>query len=186
MGVSKLFLWITAAVLLFWVVGAYNRMVRQRNAILRSYADLDTQMQLRNDALLRQATALQALTPSTPEPIEALLAAQGQCRSAAAHARLRPYSAMALASLSMAEKVLLQARSRLDAVSAQDAAKPAEAGLDELTRERTSIDQALVFARQRFNTAVDHHNRAVQQFPTNLLALVFGFRVAGRLGVDEG
>ena len=41
--------------------------------------------------------------------------------------------------------------------------------------------QRLGFARQLFNDAVRHHNEAVQQFPTRLLAGLFGFGLAGPL-----
>jgi LemA protein len=41
--------------------------------------------------------------------------------------------------------------------------------------------QRLVFARQLFNDAVSSYNDAAQQFPTRLLAGLFGFGAAGTL-----
>jgi LemA protein len=181
MNATRLTLWIAAAVLLFWTVGAYNRLVRHRNAILRAYADLDTQIQLRNEVLQRLAAALQPMFASAPEPIDALLAAHGQCRTASAHARQRPYMARALASLALAEQVLADTRSRVDATVQADAEALAASGGADIVQELAAVDHTLGFARQRFNTAVERHNEAVQQFPTQLLAAVFGFRPAGRL-----
>ena len=45
--------WVGAAVLLFWFVGAYNRLVRLRSATLQAYATLDA-------ALVRQLDFVQA------------------------------------------------------------------------------------------------------------------------------
>jgi hypothetical protein len=43
------------------------------------------------------------------------------------------------------------------------------------------VDLALAAARRDFNDAVAAHNRAVAQFPTVLVAALFGFRPAGAL-----
>ena len=43
--------WIVAAVLLFWAVGAYNRLVRSRAAIKLSFASVEAHIRQR-DALL--------------------------------------------------------------------------------------------------------------------------------------
>jgi LemA protein len=41
--------------------------------------------------------------------------------------------------------------------------------------------QRLAFARQLFNNAVGVYNEAADQFPTRVLARLFGFGAAGRL-----
>ena len=50
--------WIGLAVLLFWFVGAYNRLVRLRSATLQAYAALDA-------ALVRQLDFVQAQAVAT-------------------------------------------------------------------------------------------------------------------------
>lgn len=53
--------WIVIAVLLFWFVGAYNRLVRLRAAVLQAYATLDA-------ALRKQLDFVQAsITAALPE-----------------------------------------------------------------------------------------------------------------------
>ena len=42
-------------------------------------------------------------------------------------------------------------------------------------------DARLDFARREFNAAVDRYNTAVEQFPTLLLARLFGFRIGATL-----
>ena len=50
-----------------------------------------------------------------------------------------------------------------------------------LGEEIAAIDATLGFTRRQFNDTSDAYNRAVRQFPTWVLALVFRFRPAGVL-----
>ena len=44
MSTTQIILLALGAVLLFWVVGAYNRMVRMRNEIGNAFAQIDVQL----------------------------------------------------------------------------------------------------------------------------------------------
>lgn len=175
---GNLGLWIAAAVVVFWSVGAYNRLVRLRSEILRHFSSLDAQYRLRHGLLGRLAQACEAepdVAPETVEALGALRAAAGQAESALAHARVRPGGTGAVASLRLAEDVLAQARERF-APSAGDSE-----ALKALAGELSAADATISFARRQFNDAVSEYNRAVQQFPTWLMASLFRFRTAGTL-----
>ena len=60
---------------------------------------------------------------------------------------------------------------------------PTTAGtaLPELRVQLVTIDTTLAFARGQFNEAVAVYNHAIRQFPTRLLAGLFGFRAGGLL-----
>ena len=47
MSTTQIILLALGAVLLFWVVGAYNRMVRMRNEIGNAFAQIDVQLKRR-------------------------------------------------------------------------------------------------------------------------------------------
>lgn len=162
---------IVAAVLLFWAVGAYNRLVSLRGELLRCFVAVDEQFRARHALLLRWVDA----APEAAEDADAvargaLRAACTQAEAACSHARPRPADAQALTSLRLAEEILLQARARLPA-----------AGDEALVAALNDGDTTLAFARRQFNEAADHYNRAVSQFPTWLIAGLFGFRRAGTL-----
>ena len=72
--------WVGAALLLFWAVGGYNRLVRMRNAIQQQFATLDARLLRRNDGVAEIADALPAIVE--PGLVEALLAALAQSRAA--------------------------------------------------------------------------------------------------------
>jgi LemA protein len=167
-----------AAVLVFWTVGAYNRLMRLRNHILRSFVPVDHQLTLRHTLLQRRAEALARALPEHAETLSTLQAACAQAQAALAHARAHPGAAGALNSLRLAEDILHATRGRVPLADAADADPADPAGLG---AQLAAAEAALQFARGRFNEAVMEYNKAVQQFPTRLLAGLFGFRTAGAL-----
>jgi LemA protein len=175
MGSLQITLVTLAAVLVFWAVGAYNRLMAMRNNILRGFAPVDQQLALRHALLQRLIEALAPALPDHAQTLAAVQAACSQAQTALAHARSHPGAAGALNSLRLAEAILLETRTRLPATTSADA------DLAEWHVQLGAAEAALQFALTRFNNAVLEYNRAVQQFPTRLLAGLFGFRAAGAL-----
>lgn len=180
MTASEAILAAAAAVIVFWLVGAYNRLVRLRTALVGRFANVDVQLKQRHALLQAQHTLLSAALASAGPRLEALRAACFQADAAREKARVRPGTASAIASLRAAEDILADARGRLpQPASAGQAAVSAAAGqaegLDMQSRLLDS-DSALGFARREFNESVAEYNEAVRQFPTLLAARLFGFR----------
>jgi LemA protein len=169
------------ALLGFWMLGAHNRLVALRNAIIAAWAQVDEPLQRRAAALVPLVAALRSHLPDESGALDAVLAAQAQLRPAADALRARPARAPCAAALVSAESTLSAALSRLlalleqrsDLVDADDLA-PHVAALRDAT-------QRLGFSRQLFNDAVASYNEAAHQFPTRLLASLFGFGAAGML-----
>jgi LemA protein len=172
MSSQAIVLGILAAVLLFWAVGAYNRMVSLRNTLLRRFSAVDEQFRSRHALLLQWADTL---PDGDPALLDSLRAACRQAEAACTHARSRASSAGALTSLRLAEEILSQARARLPAPEGSDEARAAVA------TALAEGDTTLAFARRQFNDAVQAYNHAVGQFPTWMLAGMFGFRKASTL-----
>lgn len=161
---------LAAAVLLFWAVGAYNRLVGLRNELLRAFTAVDAQFQARHALLMRWAEGLAAPPePADTQALAALHAAARQAESACTHLRARPARAGAALSLRLAEDILARSRAAL---------RPSGDGLG---AELSEADTALAFARRHFNESAEVYNRAVSQFPTWLIAAVFGFRKAATI-----
>ena len=164
-----------AAVLLFWAVGAYNRLVRLRGAIVRAFAPVDEQFRQRHALLLQLLDALAAVLVNAAPRLDALRAACGQLDTACATARQRPGAAGAITSLRLADAILDEARARLPVPSAPGSE------LAGLAAQLQASDATLAFARRQFDAAVIEYNRAVRQFPTVLLVGLFGFRGSATL-----
>lgn len=170
-----------AAVLLFWAIGARNRLMALRNAIGAAWSPLQGALERRRalvDALL---AGLRPAPRDDALALDALLAAAVQVSACSDALRARPSAASAAASLGVAEGVFAQAMARVLALidehpvlAERPAVAPALAELAEVETQRG-------FARQNYNAAVDAYNEAVGQFPTRLLTRGFGMRMAGRV-----
>lgn len=171
------------AVLMFWAVGAYNRLVGLRNTIGGAWAQIEVQLRRREDLLPSIVAALRAPFAGDSNVLDAVLAASDQASAAASAVHPRPGEAGAVASLALAEQVLAGSVARLHALLDR---YPAQAGDGQLAaglRELAAIEQRLDFARQLFDAAAHGYNLAVHQFPTRLLAPLFRFGPAGRLSI---
>ena len=168
-------IWIVVAVAVFWTVGAYNRLVSLRNALVKSFEPVDLQFSTRHALLSQQLDAIGAVLSNAAERLETLRAASLQTDMARAHAKAHPGAPGAITSLRLADEILAEARARLPVQSV--------GGVDitTLNAELGAADTALAFARRQFNQAVLAYNRAIRQIPTRLIAAIFGFAPAGTL-----
>jgi LemA protein len=185
MSTSQIFSLVVAAVLVFWAVGAYNRLVRLRNDIARAYVSVEAQVEQRHGLLLSWTDALRPMFDESQVWVDAVVASADQLRVAAEQTRLRPSAPSLVASLRLAEDTLSAASARLlgdlPAHLHQTHLSVASLGLAGFNDQIAEAGASLAFARRQFNGAVEQYNEAVMQFPTVLIASLFGFRPAGAL-----
>jgi LemA protein len=172
---------VVAALLLFWAVGAYNRLVRLRSQALQAFGALAVQLR-RHIALAQScASAAAAHTGNTPgheAPGSApagLEAAATQYLASVTAAKAKPLEPDAIAALASARGILAMAWQRM----ANEPHDLAGAPLPESLRaEWEQIVLQVASAADEFNQTVVRYNEAVGQFPALLLAWLFGFRAA--------
>jgi LemA protein len=175
---------VVAMMLGFWVVGAYNRLVRLRNAIGVAFASLDVQLRYRHDLCAMMADSARGLGAQETQPmreaVEAIVAAANQAHAAVEVARARPTASGLLKSLSMAEHVLRTALERLEPFLREPAAATHAALVEQFAQLEAARTQ-LAFTTQGFNHAVADYNAAARQFPTLIVCALFGFGHAAPL-----
>ena len=169
------------AVLVFWAVGAYNRLVALRDDIAKAFAPVDAQVQHRHQLLMQWAQGLHAVLDQAPALYEAVLMACAQLQSACDGLRARPGTGSAATSLRLAEEALAVARQRLQAELPARQQRLSGLELEVNSEQLAAADNTLAFARSQFNAAATTYNAAIRQFPTRLVATVFGFQAAGTL-----
>ena len=169
------------AVLVFWAVGAYNRLIALRNDIAKAFAPVDAQVQHRHALLLRWTAGLRTVLDQVPQLHDAVLLACAQVQSSCDTLRAKPSARGAATSLRLAEEALASARARLlaDLPARQERLSGLEIEAD--SEQLAAADNTLAFARAQFNIATQTYNDAIRQIPTRLVASVFGFQAAGTL-----
>jgi LemA protein len=172
---------LVVAVLVFWMVGAYNRLVGLRNRIGSAWQQVDEALQRRGEAVAPLVAALREGLVGEGAALDALLSAQAQVAAAADGLRPRPMLADSTQALVLAEALMAAASARVLALldlQAELRCTEAVAGPALALRE---AEPRLGFARQLFNDAVQAYNDAARQWPTRWLTRLYGFGTAGRL-----
>jgi LemA protein len=95
--------------------------------------------------------------------------------------RARPAAADPAAQLAVSAAVLAAALTRLLALLEQHAELRSRADIHPLLDELKLVERQRSFARQVFNEAVRVYNEAAHQFPTRVLASIYGFKEARSL-----
>jgi LemA protein len=172
------------AIVVFWVIGAYNRLMRLRNAVAAAWGQVEPALARRGEAmaevveLVREPLAAEAVT------LQALADADLRTRQAAeavraARARVAEVSQWVAAEAALASPAArLRALIELQPALLNDPARAAR--LVGALAAWADTEPRIGFARQTFNEAVQVYNRAIHQWPTRLITTVFGFAGAGR------
>ena len=173
------------ALLMFWAVGAYNRMIRLKNVIANAFGQIDVQLKRRYDLIPNLVEVAKKYLQHERETLEAVTAARNQARTASDAVRSRPANAQAVISLGAAEQALDASLGRLFAVAEAYPELKADQNLRELSEELTSTENKVTFARQAFNDSVLDYNNARSQFPALLIARLFGFAPSAMLQATD-
>ena len=169
------------AVLVFWTVGAYNRLVALRTVIGQAWAKVDEALRLRAQAADPLLAALREPLAAEHGALDAAQAALVEVKRTASAMAARPVVPENAAAWVAAEAGLSAAASRLFALLEHSEALRRQDDVAEHTRRWREADTRLAFARQLFNEAAEAYNGAIALFPTRLLVLMFRFGKAGRI-----
>jgi len=115
------------------------------------------------------------------ETLERVTGARAQVMAATDLIKSNPNQSGPIKSLGMAEGVLASAMGRFQAVVESYPDLKADAQMQQLSEELTHTENKVAFSRQLFNDASLDYNNAAHQFPTNIVARLFGFRTAAML-----
>jgi LemA protein len=170
-----------AAVIVFWMVGGYNRLVALRTGLGAAYAQVDELLQRRGEAVQALVSALRVPLAAEAGALDAMLAAQTQVALAAEALRARPVMASHAAAWVAAESQMSSRASRVLALVEQHPALAAAPDIAPALATLHELPTRLGFARQLYNDAAATYNAAARQFPTRLLTRLYGFGTAGRL-----
>ena len=153
--------------LLVWAIAAYNRLVRQRNQVRASWAQIDVQLERRYDLIPNLVETVKGYAAHERGTLDAVVAARGAAVSAAAST---------VAGRADAENMLTQALGRLFALSEAYPDLKADRNFAALQTELANTEDKIAYARQFYNSAVQTLTNSIQSFPSSLIAGMGGFR----------
>ncbi len=161
-------------ILILWVVGMYNGLVRERNEVRNSWAQIDVQLKRRHD-----------LIPNLVETVKGYAAHEKSTLENVVQARARAVSAEGVGERARAESELGGALGRLMLVVENYPDLKANQNFLALQEELTSTENKIGFARQYYNDSVMKYNTRIQSVPTNIVAGMFNFRQEDFFELEE-
>jgi LemA protein len=152
-------------IVVFWVVGLYNGLVRLRNQVKNAWAQIDVQLKRRHD-----------LIPNLVEVVKDYMSYEQETLAKVIEARGKAMSAQGVAAVADAENQLTGALKSLFALVENYPQLKANENVGKLQEELTSTENKIAFARQYYNDSVMRFNNQIEVFPSNLIANSFNFK----------
>jgi LemA protein len=150
--------------LVLFVIGIYNALVRLRNQVDNAWSQIDVQLKRRHD-----------LIPNLVETAKGYMKHERETFEAITEARSRAMGAKSVAEAGQAEGQLADALSKFMLVVENYPDLKANQNFLALQEELTSTENKIAFARQSYNDQVLFYNNKIQMFPSNIVAGSFGF-----------
>lgn len=151
-------------VLVLVLVSMYNNLVKLRNNRENAFADIDVQLKQRHD-----------LIPQLVESVKGYASHEKETLDRVVSARNGAINAKSIDDKIAAENLLSSALSGLKVTLEAYPDLKANQNFLQLQEEIADIENKLSSVRRYFNSATKELNNAVQTFPSNLIAGMFGF-----------
>lgn len=160
---------IIVVILVIFIIGTlihmYNNLVGLRNLVKNSYSQIDVQLKRRND-----------LIPNLVETVKGYAGHEKGVLEEVTKARTGVMNAQGVKETSEADNQLTGALKTLFAVAENYPDLKANSNFQQLQTELSETEDKISYSRQFYNDAVLKYNNACQQFPSSLMARLFGFK----------
>ena len=171
--------------LVFGLVGIYNRLVVARNRFKNAFAQIDVQLKRRYDLIPNLLEAVKGYMAHERETLDAVIKARKSAMAAEQNVSANPADPAAMKELNRAEGQLDGTLGRLFALSEAYPDLKANQNMLALQEELTATENKVGFARQAFNDSVMAYNNRREVFPSVMVAGMFGFTQAALLEAEQ-
>lgn len=155
---------IVVVLLFVWMISIYNNLVKLRNNRENAFANIDVQLKQRHDLIPQLVATVKGYADHEKEVFQRVTEARAAAMNATG-INEKVQTENALTSALTGLRVSLEAYPELKA----------NQNFLQLQNEISDIENKLAAVRRFFNSATRELNNAVQTFPSNILANMFGF-----------
>lgn len=165
---------IILAVVALWFVGVYNTLIRKRLRVDEAWSDIEVQLKRRYDLIPNLVSTVKGYAKHEDSVFSKVTEARSRAMGAG-----NPHEKLA------AENALSQTLKSLFAVAEAYPDLKANENFLKLQGDLTDTEDKIQASRRFYNGNVRDFNTALQVFPTNLIAGMFGFKSREFFDIDE-
>ena len=180
----KYAIWIILGILVLIVIGGYNGLVGSREGVNTAWANVEAQYQRRADLIPNLVNVVKGFAAQEKDVLLGVTNARAKVGSIQATPELIN-DPEAFAKFQSAQGELSSALSRLLVVAENYPQLKSDANFRELQAQLEGTENRITVARNRYIKAVQEYNVVVRSFPSNLTAMVFGFKVKPSFAVEN-
>lgn len=174
---------IIAAIALF-IIGLYNNLIKLRVRTDEAWADIDVQLKRRYDLIPNLVETVKGYAKHERETLEAVLEARS--KATAMNIDVTNVTSDQMAEFASMQSGISGALGKLMAIAEAYPDLKANENFLSLQDELTDTENKIQAARRFYNTNVRDLNIAVQSFPANIFANIFGFSSREFFELTEG
>ncbi len=153
------------AVIILWLIGIYNALIRLKNRVDEAWSDIDVQLKRRYD-----------LIPNLIETVKGYAAHESGLLEKVTQARTNAMQAQSPEAKGEAENMLSGALKSLFAVAENYPNLRASENFAKLQDELSDTENKIQASRRFYNGNVRDFNTKIQIFPNNLIAGLLNFK----------
>ena len=160
----------------FYVISAYNRLVRLKHNVKAAWSNIDVLLKQRHDELPKLVTTCREYMKYEQETLERVTAARSQVANALQRGDM--------SELAAGESMLHGGLGQLFALAENYPELKSNESFRQLQLRISSLENAIADRREFYNDSVNVNNIAVEAFPTNIIAGQFKFVTASLFEVE--
>lgn len=165
---------IVIAVILFGIIAIFNRLVGLKNRTDEAWSDIDVQLKRRYD-----------LIPNLIETVKGYAKHEKELFEKVTQARTEAMKSKGLTDKAKAENQITEALKSVFAVAENYPNLKANENFVELQKEVTDTEDKIQASRRFYNANVRDLNIAIESFPSNVVAGVFGYKKRELFGLED-
>ncbi len=162
-----------AILALIYAVMTYNRLVQLRNRVENSWSQIDVQLKRRYDLIPNLIETVKGYVKHEKETLENITKYRAQLVTGSVEEKAQ------------ANNMISQALKSLFAVSENYPKLQANENFKMLQEELAGTENKISYVRTAYNDSVLSYDNAIEMFPSNVFANLFGFKPKEYFQTDE-
>lgn len=165
---------VVVALILFWAIGTYNRLVSLRQQTMNAWGQIDVQLKRRYD-----------LIPNLVETVKGYMKHESETLENVIRARNMALQANTVGEKAKAEGAVGAALTGLFGLAESYPDLKANENMLSLQEELKGTENKIAFSRQFYNDVVTSYNTAIESFPSNIFANAGNFKSKELFELDD-